>query len=312
MDANILNHIDMLRLVLLILKRPDAAALILNIPALKAAYLKFVADMDEIEDVSIKLSSVTEGVTEAKTLVREILENKTLVISRVLTAHAHSINDVSLLKDVHYAKSSLEDLRDNELLSKSQFIYQKGTLNTGIFVNYGFLADPLPDLQTAIDNFEAKDKEPQEAIEVQKTLNAKADEIVFKACDLLKWEIDNMMLVVPPENAELVTTYLNGRNIIDRHGKFRKEAPVNGFGSLFGKITNSFDNEPIENAQITIVGTEFITTTDEDGDFLFDKVPVGKYEIEIVAVTYLTKRINDVEIDDDIDTEQSTGLDAEV
>jgi hypothetical protein len=253
MDANILNHIDMLRLVLLILKRPDAAALILNIPALKAAYLKFAGAMDEIEGVSVKLATVTEGVTEEKAQVRVILESQTLIISRVLTAHAHSIKDLNLLKNVHYAKSSLEDLRDNELLSVSRLIYENGSTLHAIFVDYGFTTDPLPDLQTAIDTFAEKDKEPQEAIEVQKTLNAKADTLVSETCDLLKCELDNIMQVLPPENAELVSTYFNGRNIIDRHGKFRKDGTETGYGSLYGNITNSFDNEAIEDVLLRII-----------------------------------------------------------
>jgi hypothetical protein len=312
MDANILNHIDMLRLVLLILQRPDATSLILNTPALKAAYLKYVADMDEIEDVSVKLSSPTKGVTEEKTQVRVILENKTLVISRVLTAYAHSVNDSSFLKKVHYVKSSLEALRDKDLLRISRFIYQNGSANQGIFVNYGFTNDPLPDLQIAIDNFAAKDKEPREAIEMQKPLNAKADELITKSCDLLKWEIDNMMQLLPPENDGLVSDYFNSRNIIDRHVKFRKDKPETAFGSLFGKITNSFDEEGIENARITITDTKLFTTTDEDGEFVFEKLPEGKYEVEISAPAYLSKIINDVEISEDIDTELSIGLDTKV
>ena len=307
-----MNHIDMLRLVLLILRRPEAEALIDDIPALKAAYLKFRSAMDEVEQVSIKLSSATEAVTEEKSMVREILESKTLVVSRVLTAHAHSINDSSLLKNVHYAKSSLEGLRDNELRSISKLIYQNGTANQGIFVNYGFLTSPLPDLQTAIDNFEAKEKEPREAIDVQKTLHVKANELVSKTSDLLKWEIDNMMAVLPAENAELVSTYFNARNIIDRHGKSRKDNPETGFGSLFGKVTNSFDNEAIENVKITISDTEFITNSDEDGEYIFEKLPVGKYEVVFASPTYLLKRVSDVEISIDIDTELSIELDAEV
>jgi hypothetical protein len=312
MNADILNHIDMLRLVLLIFSRPDAVAIIENTPALKAAYLKYAGAMDEIEQVSVKLASVTEGITEEKTLVRSILEAKTLIVSRVLVAYAHSINDLSLMRDVYYAKSSLEALRDNRLLSVTRLICERGNSNAGIFADYGLGAECLTELQTAIDNFDVKDKEPREAIDVQKTLNQKAADLVSVNCKLLKFEIDNMMLVLPAVQADLVQTYFNARIIIDLHGKYRKDEPVTGFGTLYGNVTSSIDNSAIENALIVLVGTEFSATTDESGDYLMENVPAGLYDAEVTAETYVKKNIAGVEIQPDGETELDSELDPSV
>ncbi len=84
-------------------------------------------------------------------------------------------------------------------------------------------------------------------------------------------------------------------------------AAGSGFiGSLFGNVdefmeligeddTSSINGEvtydsgiPVENANVSIVGTDLYTFTDETGKFLINNVPVGKQKIQILKEGYNT------------------------
>jgi len=57
-----------------------------------------------------------------------------------------------------------------------------------------------------------------------------------------------------------------------------------------GMITHK--SNPIENATVEIVGTNFSTQTDSNGSYSFQNVPKGNYKIQVTSVGYKTQRKN--------------------
>lgn len=57
-------------------------------------------------------------------------------------------------------------------------------------------------------------------------------------------------------------------------------------GSVSGTVTDKNTKAFIPDVKIKIVGTNFITSSKEDGRFNFEKIPVGIYQIEFTSVAY--------------------------
>lgn len=71
--------------------------------------------------------------------------------------------------------------------------------------------------------------------------------------------------------------------------------PAGGFmffgGEETGDITGTvtlLNGDPVENATITVVGSQLMTTTDENGDYLIYNVPLGNQQIKVEKEGYNT------------------------
>src|SRR5690606_36540249 len=68
-------------------------------------------------------------------------------------------------------------------------------------------------------------------------------------------------------------------------------------GTIAGIITDSdFNNEPVPFATIAIKGTNNGTTSDLDGLFSIENLPVGNYNLIVSFVGYESIELNDVEV----------------
>ncbi|WP_341225956.1 TonB-dependent receptor [uncultured Arcticibacterium sp.] len=56
--------------------------------------------------------------------------------------------------------------------------------------------------------------------------------------------------------------------------------------SIRGKVKAELTETPLEKATVRIIGSDLNTKTDEDGTFIFQKVPTGRLELEISMVGY--------------------------
>ncbi len=57
-------------------------------------------------------------------------------------------------------------------------------------------------------------------------------------------------------------------------------------GTIAGTVTDSSNAEPIEGATVVVEGTELLATTDGDGDYEIDEVPVETYTVTTSAEGY--------------------------
>lgn len=57
-------------------------------------------------------------------------------------------------------------------------------------------------------------------------------------------------------------------------------------GKISGEIINEETGEPIEGVTIRLVGTNFATETDADGEYFIINVPVGKYDVVVSSVGF--------------------------
>ena len=67
-------------------------------------------------------------------------------------------------------------------------------------------------------------------------------------------------------------------------------------GHLSGKVTSYETEEPLSGANIIIVGTDFKTPTDRNGEFIFKNIPAGTYQIEASLIGYVKSKRSKVEV----------------
>lgn len=80
------------------------------------------------------------------------------------------------------------------------------------------------------------------------------------------------------------------------------------FGSLAGKTRNKANDEYLPDVEILIVETGDADASDDDGDYMVDKVKVGKYTVEASLEGFKDKLVVNVEIKKD----QTTNLDIDM
>jgi len=78
-----------------------------------------------------------------------------------------------------------------------------------------------------------------------------------------------------------------------------------GVGQIKGTITDAETGEPIVNASVLIVGTNFGQITDFDGKFTILRLDPGTYTVRISSIEYTTVEISDVIVNADLTTEVS-------
>jgi outer membrane receptor protein involved in Fe transport len=67
-------------------------------------------------------------------------------------------------------------------------------------------------------------------------------------------------------------------------------------GRLSGKVTSYETEEPLSGATIIIAGTDFKTSTDQNGEFVLRNIVAGTYEVEVSLIGYLKSRRSEVEV----------------
>jgi outer membrane receptor protein involved in Fe transport len=67
-------------------------------------------------------------------------------------------------------------------------------------------------------------------------------------------------------------------------------------GSLYGRIYDEKTGGELTGASVLLIGTTFGASTDLDGKYSIQNIPVGKYEVRISFAGYNTKTVTDVEI----------------
>jgi hypothetical protein len=110
-----------------------------------------------------------------------------------------------------------------------------------------------------------------------------------------------------PEKAKEYTASEIKKRIRNEQPKGTEE-PEEVFGSLAGKTTNKANDEYLPDVDVLIVETGDADASDDDGDYMVDRVKVGKYTVEASLEGFKDKLVVDVEIKKDV----TTNLDIEM
>jgi outer membrane receptor protein involved in Fe transport len=67
-------------------------------------------------------------------------------------------------------------------------------------------------------------------------------------------------------------------------------------GHLSGKVKSYETEEPLSGANIIIIGTDFKTSTDQNGEFILKNILAGTYQVEVSLIGYVKSKRSKVEV----------------
>ncbi|MBL7774030.1 MAG: hypothetical protein JNM95_14290 [Chitinophagaceae bacterium] len=110
------------------------------IPALAQTTLEFKALLQVIGDTVGQALESNQGYTQQKRQYRDAMRNRMLEGAGALRSYALSNNDLVLARKANYNKSTLDNMRDTELLFMASRLYTLLVENQGELDNFGFTA----------------------------------------------------------------------------------------------------------------------------------------------------------------------------
>jgi hypothetical protein len=263
------------------------SSIIEPIPALKNALIRFKAKISEIINLTQLTDLSIAGIVVSKSNRKQTLAQKATDIAGIVFAFASATANEPLKQEVNFKLSKLLGTRDDQLAPRCQNIHDKALENLDALKHYGIEEPQLADLQTAINNYSLTTPKPRLALSQRKTYNANLRRLFKESDEILKEQIDNLVVIFRQSNPDFLADYESNRIIID---------PAKITTQLKGTVTAQADNRPIKNAQVTIVEQNLSTTTDSHGNYLIKPAPIGQFTLRVTASGFQTFEADEIKI----------------
>lgn len=170
----------------------------------------------QIRTRSGKQQSPTEGVTEDKTLLRDDLEEKLLVIGDAIAAFAQKTADADLAAKVEMNKSSLDGLKESDLVLAAKRVTDAAEANLAALDGYGVNATNNDELKAAADLFANKKESPRQAIVGRRVETMSLPAAIRFVRSIFRKEIDKLMSAFKKPEPDFYKGYFVARIIVDR------------------------------------------------------------------------------------------------
>lgn len=149
----------------------------------------------------------------------------------------------------------------------------------------------VTDFRTLIGGFSELISAPRMDITARAAIKKDMENIIREIRALLNDKMDLSMNSIKKSEPEMYNAYTSARVVVDLKGKRNVKHPVSDTtGMISGTLTDSEIGDPIADAIVQLDGTDEATTTDEDGEFIFDTVAAGT--ANIVCTKELYKNLN--------------------
>ena len=171
------------------------------------------------------ISKQTKGIAVDKKTLRSQLCTTATDLAALVFAYANKTKNQTLKQQVNYSVSDFKRIKDEMLAPACQNILTAANSNLAALADYGVTNLMLAALQTAIDDYSNASPSPQAAKATKKTENANMKETIKLADDVLKNEMDKLVVNFKGANPNFVDTYFNVRVIVDPKSPKPKPKP---------------------------------------------------------------------------------------
>ena len=137
--------------------------IISQIPALQELVADFEQDINEIKEEDSKYQSLSKGTVAAKDDSEDALISSVLSFANYLFVIAKKSQNQNLQENSKVTRSSLERLRDNDLLQKAKTIFDFAKSNQENLVNFAVTEEDIKDFEAKINAYEASINEKDTA-----------------------------------------------------------------------------------------------------------------------------------------------------
>lgn len=94
----------------------------------------------------------------------------------------------------------------------------------------------------------------------------------------------------------LLITFFSASFAIQNENKIEAEAEKSSIATLSGQVIDHENDEVLVGVKVTLEGTDLVTYTDFDGNYSFDNVKTGKYNVTASYTSYQKQSVKDVSV----------------
>ena len=290
------NHLSMFKTV--DIATENHATVIDAILPLKSARTELKQIIVNLGNAVQKQSTNISGYTEEKKQRRQKMTDQTFVVGQLVSAFAIAKNMIALDGDVNYSITTLNRMSDDEVGEICNKVYLKAKEHLADLADYGITTAVLNELKELIDNYNSKTQLNKVTLEQKSEQTKIIAQLIKDGKALLTNSFDKLMLILRNTNPEAYNAYVAARNSMPkRHAKKSNDEVIEEeAGILTGLVSDKADGMPIAGATVKLIGTDYKTETDSNGEYLFDSLPAGTYTVEISILDYQTAKLTDQKV----------------
>lgn len=214
MDNNQINKYNMYQTVQRTLD--DQSELWTAIPIFVRIKNQFDALLSGIEEQNAAKQIKTQEFTKNKNQLKEQLVKKAGILSGILVSYASIENNPGLMEKVSTNKSELLQAREALLPDMIQGLINEAQNNLAALADYGYTQDQLTELSTSLDDFRPLIGTPRQAQTKISVAIKSLEELFSQVDEVLKNQMDKLMLRFSESESNFYQTYLKARVIVDR------------------------------------------------------------------------------------------------
>ena len=254
--------------------------LVQNTPGLEENIQELTEILEVISEKNEYQNTDNSGYSIVKSNLRNSMVELGVNIAYSLKAYAKRVNNEVLFTEMSMTKSSLENMRDNDVKDKCQLIATRATANVAGISTYGITQAVIDGYIQNITLFGNNIPKPRLSItaNVLLTQNIAA---AFKALDKSLEELDIKMFALNFAHRQIVDQYKSCRRIVNHAGRLL---------SLVGNITDQ-DYNPVFGAVVSISVINREAKSTKKGNFEFKNLPEGQYMVQIARPSFATQTI---------------------
>lgn len=197
-----------------------------GIVANATAHSDLTAKITAIDDMVTAQGGATTGHTAAKNALRAALEAKILLVANATANLARANADEILLAEVDLTPSGLAATSDQLIDDVGARVIAAANTAPLSLMDYGLTALDVPELQAAIDAFDAA-KPAGDVKRAQRAgLTAALEPLFAETSALLKDRMDTLLARYKATDPAFHAGYEAARVIIDLHGPGEEDEPV--------------------------------------------------------------------------------------
>ncbi len=155
------------------------------------------------------------GVTQKKDQLKDVIANKTSMLSGILQIIAAEQNDMDLVKAIKVCKSDILRLKESDVDATVNNITTKATENIELLADFGVTQDIITELNASVEDFNVLIGKPRTILSQKYAALNNIEELFAEGNDVLKLKMDNAMAIFRDLQSEFYTGYQSARTIID-------------------------------------------------------------------------------------------------
>jgi hypothetical protein len=228
---------------------------------------------------------------------RNLLERAAEVLANqvLLYATMQDKPEVAVKVDLYY--KDIFSIGGDKLLDTCKELHKLAKSLLAELTDYHVDATGLASFMQLITDFETLLSAPRMDISARAAIKMEMEGIISAIRAHLHTKMDVAMNIVKNTEKEFFDAYTSSRVIVDLRGKRNITKPEDETtGMISGTITDFETGEPMVDVIVQLEGTEIATSTDENGEFVFDLVVPGICSLTCIKETYKNLQLPGIEV----------------